>query len=213
MTVATPRADRLHGLTVQDIQGLARQAAWTDFSRSHYSMAERIDAALHAITVLLCTSEQRPRRNELLYTGQQASSRLIESEMRHHGIPADNPNREYGVVRQAFARFWSPLPSDPLEDRVVDRVSVRQIWDRLHPGQRDALLALATIGDYAVAADSLGLTYKNFCAQVRKGRSRFLEFWHEGESPSRPWGHDRRDGRPASGRTAMRNVRRRERAA
>lgn len=31
-----------------------------------------------------------------------------------------------------------------------------------------------------------------FCARVRHGRLRFLRYWHEGETPSRLWGSDRR---------------------
>lgn len=200
-----------HGYTVQDIHELARQAVATDHFRPRFHMDERMDAAVCAIAVLLYTADERPQRNELLYAGSNASVRVVDDEMHHRGIGRG------GSPAQQFTRYWEPSASDSLEDRVIDRLSLGQIWSQLSAGQRDALAALAGIGDFETAADSLGLHYRAFQARIWKGRRKFLELWHEGERPSGLWAKGTRSdsatGRDAApGWSAMRSVQARKRA-
>jgi hypothetical protein len=100
-----------------------------------------------------------------------------------------------------------------VEDRIVDAISLSQIWPRLTAVQQEALIALATCDDYAAAAQGLGLAYYTFCARVRHARLTFLRYWHEGEQSSTVWGRDKRKGRENTGRTAVRVLHRRERAS
>lgn len=202
-----------HGYTFQDIHDLARQSVATDRFRLRIHMDERMDAAVCAITVLLYTAAERPQRSDLLYAGSHASIRVVLDEMHHHGINRDRG----GSLRQQYVRYWEPAAGDSLEDRVIDRMSLAQIWSQLGSGQREALAALAAIGDVGAAADSLGLQYRAFCARIWKGRRRFLELWHEGEAPSGLWAKGRRSdsaaGRAAEvGWSAMRSVQARKRA-
>lgn len=123
-----------HGYTLQDIHDLARQSVVTDRFRLRIHMEERMDAAVCAITVLLYTAAERPQRSDLLYAGSHASIRVVLDEMHHHGINRDRG----GSLRQQYVRYWEPAAGDSLEDRVIDRVSLEQIWSQLGPGQREA---------------------------------------------------------------------------
>lgn len=212
MTGILSRADAqiVHGYTLHDINNLARLAVHTDLARNGININDRMDAAVHAIAVALCSTDEPPSRNDLLRAGQVASMRSLERDLRHHGVNTDAGHN--GESRTSFARYWTGIVGDALEDRVVDRVSLAQIWVHLHPGQQSCLLALATVGDYAQAAETLGLTYKGFCGQVRKARLRFLELWHQGETPSSVWAHDRRSSPRGTARGPMNNLRLRDRA-
>lgn len=203
-----------HGYSLQDIHDLARQSVASDRFRPRIHMDERMDAAVCAITVLLYSADERPQRNELLYVGSHASISVVLDEMHHHGFNRDAGD---GSLRQRFVRYWEPARGDSLEERVVDRLSLEQIWSQLGPGQREALSALAAIGDFQAAADSLGLHYRAFCARIWKGRRRFLQLWHEGECPSGLWAKGTRSesatGRAADASwSAMRSVQARKRA-
>lgn len=46
--------------------------------------------------------------------------------------------------------------------------------------------------DYATAAAALGKSRHTFAIQIGHARKAFRELWHEGETPSRPWGAARR---------------------
>jgi hypothetical protein len=76
----------------------------------------------------------------------------------------------------------------------VDRAALWQIWSQLEERHRVALLALATHEDYQAAADAMGVPYATYVTRVRRARHAFYALWHEGETPSRPWGTDRRQG-------------------
>jgi hypothetical protein len=103
--------------------------------------------------------------------------------MRHDGSP-----------RPSFGLYWDSVARHTAshEDAVIERTALWQIWEQLSACEREALLALAIHDEYATAANALGLQYYTYCARVRRARKRFLELWHEGEAPSRPWGRDRR---------------------
>jgi hypothetical protein len=52
------------------------------------------------------------------------------------------------------------------------------------------IVALARHGTYDKAAASLGRPRKTFVTYLWAARKEFLRLWHEGEQPSRIWGHD-----------------------
>ena len=61
--------------------------------------------------------------------------------------------------------------------------------------ERSTLLALAITGDYKQAAALLDMSYHTFHTSLSRARRKFLALWHEGETPSRMWGRDRRKWR------------------
>jgi hypothetical protein len=195
-----------HGYTPADLYELARYAVTTDRWRPSINWDERVDAAYCAMTEAVWTSNDVVPRRELVFVGRNASAEVVRDDMRHHGL--DKRGARFGEERVNFARFWTDLPGCAVEDRVVDRVSLSQIWVRLKPTYQEALVALATWRDYSKAASTLGLEYHAFCARVRHARTQFLRLWHEGEQPSKLWGRDKLRGRDC-GRSAVRVHRRR----
>lgn len=196
---ATPVA---HGYSAADIYDLAVLAVRTDRWRPTLLWAERVEAAWSAIACALVEEQNLPSRRDLVIIARDASADVIDGNMRHRGI--DKRAATFGERRVNFDRYWFRLPGTPLADRVVDDVALSQIWPCLAPGMQEALIALVVHGDYAVAAESLGLKYYTFCARVRHARLAFLRYWHEGEVPSSIWGRDKLRGRGSSGRTAVR---------
>jgi hypothetical protein len=63
------------------------------------------------------------------------------------------------------------------------------------------LAALAATGDYGLAAASLGISRSWFISRLSAARKAFLKLWHEHETPSRPWGDDRRGIKPTNSHT------------
>jgi hypothetical protein len=208
-----PRTTTLiaHGYTLADIYDLAVHAVLTDHWRSDINRVERVSAAWSAVAAALCSADEPPHRRELVLLAREASEDVIAQDMKHRGV--DKRGATFGEQRVSFERFWFSLPSSGTEDRVVDAVTLQQIWPQLKPAWQEAFLALAAHGDYADAAGSLGLAYGTFCARVRHGRMAFLRLWHEGEQPSSVWGRDKRQGRDNTGRTAVRVLARRARMA
>lgn len=79
------------------------------------------------------------------------------------------------------------------EERVTDRLALAQIWEHLPDEDRRLLLTLAEHdGDYSQAAAALGLARAAYHYQLSRARTRFRQLWHQGETPSAPWGADRR---------------------
>jgi hypothetical protein len=52
--------------------------------------------------------------------------------------------------------------------------------------------------DYGKAAAALVKSRHTFATQIGQARRAFRELWYEGETPSRPWGADRRATKPDS---------------
>jgi len=185
-----------HGYTLSDLHKIVRWAVTHDYIARTDDMEERSDAALCAVVEELSSADTRPARAHLTEVAKKASSRVVNQNMRHHGV--DNRKGTFGQARVEFTRFWVHLSGDPLADRVVDVVALNQIWVRLSPGQQCALMALALCDDHAKAAETLGLKAGAYKERLRQARIRFLELWHEGESPSCLWARDRR-GQPGRG--------------
>ncbi|MFC4048374.1 hypothetical protein ACFOY4_01650 [Actinomadura syzygii] len=184
-----------YGYNLADLHEIA-MAAVKRGSRSWVVPANDLyEAAWSAIAECLCTAEEPPTSYELIGTGMKAVSEAIRQGERCHGW-----DRDAHRTRPLHVAYWTDYggPTQSPEDRIVDRTALWQIWPTLSRGRRDALLALATCGDYQAAADFLGLNYKAFHQRIRDARLVFLEAWHEGETPSGMWSADRRrwrDGR------------------
>lgn len=201
------------GWTLDRLDALARAVVSNNFS--WYAASDREDlyaAAWHGIVECLYSSDVVPRRNELMEAGRRSLASDVKANMRHHGARRDGTHS--GLK---YAQYWEwhgrTVPSP--ESRIVDSLALHQILPTLTVGQRRAIEALAATGDYQQAARLLGIE-SGIKSQLAKGRRRFRELWHEGETPSTPWGCDRRAGSKAGdtteGEPALNRLRRRQKA-
>jgi hypothetical protein len=180
-----------HGYTLASVDRITHAAIHRD--RSGGASAENYDdrfaTAWGAIVAHLYSSDEPPTAYDLIGAAFEALRTETRNYLRHHGV--HNNTRGFGI-------YWLEIsgPSPSPERPIVEREALAKIWPQLTGYQQRALETLAAAGDYQAAADALGMSYKTFTAQVAKARRRFLELWHEGEEPSRPWGNDRRKVKP-----------------
>lgn len=200
-----------HGYTLAAINELTLVAVRCELFYRSRNYAERTDLAWSAIVEHLYASEQPPSRRDLIHTGMTAISNWFVSEARTHGVNPSQRGRttEPGVN---FERYWHvfarPTPSP--EERIVERLALAQVWHALSPHVRGVFGALAVHGDYHQAAGALSKTPGQFYSQIAYARTLFLALWHDGETPSRPWGHDRRRHRTrVTGRSTAKIIRQR----
>lgn len=182
-----------HGITLGDLAAAAGMALARNVGVSAFTRFERYDIAFSAAAVALYAADDDdpPTVSDLATAGWYAIAEARQDEMRHHGV---DYCRRVGEQRPRFDRYWSwtagPAPSP--EGGVVERLALMQIWPCLTEGQREALSALAALGSAAGAAGALGKSHSAFHHIAHKGRHRFAELWHEGETPPRRIGRDRR---------------------
>jgi hypothetical protein len=203
-----------YGWTLASLDALAR--AVVSNNRAWWRAGDRDDlyaAAWHGIVEHLYTVDTEPRRSELMEAGSQALGIDVRDTMRHHGARRDSTNTG---AKHAIYWEWAGRATPSPENGIVERLALQQILPTLTPGQLAAVHALAATGDYAEAARLVG-SPSGLKSQLMKGRRRFRELWHEGETPSKPWGCDRRAGSTAdqlsTGESALTRMRRRHRAS
>lgn len=182
-----------YGWTLRTLDALAR--AVVSNGRTWWPAGDREDlyaAAWHGIVERLYTADTEPRRNELMEAGRQAVADTVRDTMRHHGARRDSTNNgaHYAMYWQ-----WAGRPAPSPEAGVVERLALDQILATLTRRQRQALDTLAATGDYAEAARLLDIEDQTFRSLLGRSRGAFRALWHEGETPSRPWGCDRRAGK------------------
>lgn len=202
----------LHGYTAEELDLLARRAARA--CRSLYlPFMDRMEYAWSAMAEHVCGSSTRPEPGELIRIGVNAADNEAGRTLyKEHGWRPD-----VGRAR-GFQRYWTTMsrsPSSPVEERVVENVALTQIWPRLTPAMQAALVALATHGDLAAAAESVGYRPGAYRNMLYRARLRFLRLWLEPETPTGKWGQDsrRRGGERDYFVTTMTIRRRRRRAA
>lgn len=182
-----------HGYNLADLQQLTRFALRRVYG-GNVDYRARYDVAWSAIAEALYAApdDQPPTPSDLVDAAQAAMARHVRDDMRHHGHDRHNP----GQMMTRFASYWESMQgraSSP-EGRVVEKTALWQIWPRLTDREREVLLALAAHENYRAAAEALGANPATFNVNVSNARRRFLTLWHEGETPSRIWGTDRRTG-------------------
>jgi hypothetical protein len=93
-----------------------------------------------------------------IYAGEEAPApqeliRLGEKAIRSHVSGLENTwgtchggSVQAGTRKARFEKVWTSLaqPSPPPEDRIIEKIALRQIWPRLTPTHQAVLLALAT---------------------------------------------------------------------
>jgi DNA-binding CsgD family transcriptional regulator len=178
-----------HGYTTADLDVLTRKAAWWTPWR-HLRFGERSDIARFAIVEHILAAADRPDFLSLVSVGEWAIDRHVVAEGRQRGwyVSGGRP----GTPMTRYFGYWHGATRLclPLEDRVVDRLALRQIWPLLTRAQRAALRALAEHGDCDKAAAELGITRDTLLTHQYAARKRFLMWWHEHEKPSHIWGHN-----------------------
>jgi predicted DNA-binding protein (UPF0251 family) len=170
-----------HGYTYTDLDEITRAALTRD--RWHHGYHDRYEAAWHAIAEHLATATVRPTGYELIGVGMHASDAQVHDEMRTHG----RDPQAAGRAMPRWHQYWNPAAAGSCDDDAVDRLAVEQIWPLLAPRQRQVLTVLAETGDLRAAAAELGISEKAVASRASEARRRFLQWWHEGEVPSRFW--------------------------
>lgn len=185
------------GYTLQDVHQIARLAVHT-VGALGMDWHERYDIAYSAIAETLYASEQPPRRQDLIRTGQSAIYATINDHRHHHGYYKHKTiGAEAGPYSSpVFVKFWTTT-STPWDEKLIDRLTVQQILPMLTERQRAAVTALAVLEDYRAAAHHLGVKKQTFIRLLGRARREFFALWHEGETPSRSWRLDKRVGRYA----------------
>ena len=198
-----------HGYTLTDIDRYARISARTARGNRILDPTDCYQIAWSAITETLATADDAPTGIDLIAAGSTAVSRASYDHRHTWGI-----NRAWGSDQGSMARFnryWelASRPAGSMEDAIVDRAALRQIWPRLSLTHRQVLHALAIHdNDPRAAAESLGRTITTFQSHLVSARAAYRALWHEHETPSRMWGRSGRRGR----RTATQVLRSRRRA-
>ena len=187
---ALKRAE-VRGYSLNDLDRLARtvvvaNAQWWP-GGDRYDQA---DTAWHGIVEHLYSASDAPTERDLLAAGTRALTNEVNGHGRHHGRTKDGT----GTTAPRFAAYWYEPAAEPWEDRVIERIAAEQILTRVKPHQTDALLALAAHGDYAAAAEALGLKYATLTVRLSGARRTFQEHWYAPERPPSTRGTDRRVG-------------------
>lgn len=207
-------AELRHGYTLDHLHFISRRAVSSSIARA-MDYTDRLEAAWSGVIERLYAAEERPSGLELIQAGEAAISWMIRTEHRHYGYAGRD---SYAGPESAwnYQRYWWTAPTPSPENRVVEHVSLWQIWEQLSDKHREVLATLSAVGDYQAAAEALGITVGTFHVHVSRARKAFLTLWHQGEEPSSVWGTDRRVGNRAAGpaktkrRSATRAVTRRK---
>jgi hypothetical protein len=191
--VSRPAADTelRHGYTLSQVTSLSMFAVKRGLWHQAADFDERLEIAWHAIIDYLYTTPDVPEVRDVIRVGWQAIGDHVDRGHRFYGL---NTHDRYAGTHAGFERYWwtATRPTPGPEERVTDQVALAQIWPRLRPVYREVLAALAAHDDYGRAAAALGKSRATFTTQVGQARREFLALWHQGETPSRPWGTDRR---------------------
>jgi hypothetical protein len=192
------------GYTLDHLQRLAGIAAKRAFG-SDMGHPERVETAIGAIGETLATATSRPTAQELVQTGGKAIREQIGAERHHHGV-------HHGMSMRGYHAYWTPPASDPFDERICDRLACRQIFVRLTPPQRQAILALGLVdGDTHAAAAMLGWTHAKLRAHVKQARRAFWRHWYQGQTPPKGvWVADRGPSLPLNAIAQRRRQRHRD---
>ncbi|WP_445520497.1 hypothetical protein [Streptomyces sp. NEAU-174] len=182
-----------------DLHDLARLAAATAHG-GELDPALRYDLAWSAIAVALTEADEPPTRRDLLAAGRTD----IHAELQavRHARGALSSGSETASSR-AYWRFWTDLPEERAEDRLTDRIAVRQVLDVLDAQLLDVIAALAVHDDYRAAANALGMPYKLLAKKIGVARRLVWAAWFAPETAPARRGYDKRRGnRPPGDRCA-----------
>lgn len=180
-----------HGYSIESIQRIAKAAIHNDNWHMAGDTRAKLDTAIYGVIELLYTSDTRPEPYDLINAAWRACDDEVTQDLRRRGV--QRTERGGGLMKHHVTYWldWNRHGHSP-EGRVVEHAALRQILPLLTPRQLEAVELLALLEDYQAAADAMGIDYGTFKVTIANARKRFLAAWHEGETPSRMWGVDRR---------------------
>ncbi|MFF8784872.1 helix-turn-helix domain-containing protein [Streptomyces sp. NPDC015125] len=183
--ILDPAVENLrHGYTLDDLDRLARTVLVIDRWRTDINTADRYAAIHFAITEQILTADEPPTGGDLIACGLQAANRYVRTEMHHHGYNQRDTAAGPGAL-PGFQRYWQQSGRTPWDERLMESLTLAQIWPCLTLAQQQAVMALALTGDHQEAADSLGLTLTAFSGRLKTARRRVFALWYEHETPPR----------------------------
>ena len=192
-----------HGYTMQQVDILVRRGIIRNTWYRGIDVDERYATGWHAAIELLYTAEIAPKPWDLMNAAWRAADHWTGKSATSRGAPRQRGEGYTGRDDlPKFHAYWCLRTVGPVDEPVIDRLALAQIWPRLRPEYQEALQALAAHEDYSVAAEALGLKYHTFCARIRRARNRFDELWMEGETPRKRW-HDKRIQTPGGRRQSL----------
>lgn len=202
-----------HGYTLREVDILVRRGIVRNAWYQGIDRDERYAIGWHAAIELLYTAEAAPKPWDLMNATWRAADNWTGRDGTEHGVPRQRGDSYTGRDDMPkFWAYWALRTVGGVDEPVVERLALAQIWPRLKPDHREALQALAAYEDYAAASDALGLKYHTFCARIRLARLRFDELWMEGETPRKRW-RDKRVQTPDGQRASLSVHIRKRRAA
>lgn len=169
-----------HGYTLDDLDRIARTAValnvkwWSAGDRWQQADIARSGAVEH-----LYAAETAPAEKDLVYAARIALSDEVNGYKQMHGI-----SHKGGTAPQ-FAKYWHHVGDEPWEDRLVERIALSQILSRLTEAQREAVTAFAGAGNYAAAAEALGIELRALRSRLHNARTAFAAHWYAPETPGR----------------------------
>jgi hypothetical protein len=178
-----------HGYTLAQVNALSVWTVMHDRYCSFADVDERLEVAWHAIVEHLYTAVDAPARQEMVLAGWRAIREYVQKDAQFRGY-----NFAGADTRKGYVRYWNSSHTAGPEERVTDYLALSQIWPHLKQSQRDLIVALAEQEDYGSAAQAMGHLRRDYANNLRYARIAFRQLWHEGETPSKPWGADRRSG-------------------
>jgi hypothetical protein len=186
-----------YGYTFSEISRLTNIAVRRDVWHQSMPVPERLDIAWSAIAEHLYSCAEKPEPGTLIRAAWSALQAETEATWHTHGVSRSAAVFDGDQTMPGFARYWSARNTLGPEERIVERIALGQIWGALPEEHKLLISVLAMTDDYGKAAEALGKIRQTYVTQLSSARRSFRELWHEGETPSRHWGTDRR-GNPDS---------------
>lgn len=178
------------GYTLAEVERLAKCAAGTTLSNPGDTMADRVDDAWSAIVERLYADPTPIEPGQLVWVGRRALYAADRKLKHDYGTFKNDAGNGRGSMPRFQEYWWRPVVT--IEDQIVEHRAFAQIWPRLSPAERDAVIAFAIWGDQKLAAQATGVPHLR--SNLKNARDRFLRLWHEGEEPSKKWGFDHPGG-------------------
>lgn len=176
-----------YGFTLADLDRIARAAVainlkwWSGSDRW-----QQVETAWSGIAEHLYAAEDPPTEGDLLTAARNAINDEVQGDRQALGLSHN------GKPSPRFHAYWNQVPDEPWEDRLVDRIALKQILPLLTGKQQSAVLALAAMGDYRAAAEALGIGYGTLNNRLSVARKAFDEHWYAPEAPPTRRGRDGR---------------------
>lgn len=166
----------LHGYTVAAVARIAHASV--------YGGAPTEDEHATAVCAVINELHQHdcdPGVGTLLAAGRREVENLKHREWSSGGY-----DYHAKAPMKGYVRYWRPGSVATFDERITERIAVRQIAAVLTPRQKQILEALVICSnDQKTAAVMLGTKPNAIANHLRRVRAAFLDLWFEHETPPR----------------------------